>query len=116
MDDARHHAPALLEQASPRIPWIELAVILAIFGLASVQGYRMLRTSEAPVAYEAGKLIAAGDLEDALYEPRGSRPIGGFTVSDGSDGCRKFTNGSVSGLACSYNGEWRIKEMRQAGR
>jgi len=113
MDNARSHAPALLEQPSTRTPWIELAVILAIFALASVQGYRMLRASEAPVAYEGGHLIATGDLADALYEPAGTRQMGAFVVADAGDGCRKFTSGNVSGVACNRRGEWRIREMRQ---
>ena len=116
IDDACQRAPALPEQPSPRIPRIELAVILAIFGLASVQGYRMLRTNEAPVSYEAGRLVAAGDLEDALYDPRKGRHEGGFSISDARDNCRKFTDGNVSGIACDDEGDWRIEEMRQAHR
>ena len=116
MDDARPHAPALLEQPSPRTPWIELAVIVVIFALASVQGYRMLQAGGAPVAYEGGYLIATGDLADALYEPAGTRPIGPFTVTDTGDKCRKFASASVSGVACNRNGEWRIREMRQDAR
>lgn len=92
---------------------LELAIIAAILGLAGIQGYRMLRTSESPVTYEAGRLVAAGDLADALYDPAKGRHEGGFSVTDASAGCRKFSDGKVSGLACQRDGDWRIEEMRQ---
>ena len=113
MDDARPHSPALLEQPSPRTPWIELAVIVVIFALASVQGYRMLQAGGAPVAYEGGHLIATGDLAEALYEPAETPRIGAFTVTTAGDKCRKFAGGAVSGVACNRDGEWRIRELRQ---
>lgn len=92
---------------------LELAVIVAIVALAGVQGYRMLRTNEAPVSYESGRLVAAGDLEDALYDPAKGHHEGGFMVTDANGGCRRFTDGKVSGLACQRDGDWRIEEMRQ---
>jgi hypothetical protein len=39
--------------------------------------------------------------------------MGAFVVADAGDGCRKFTSGNVSGVACNRRGEWRIREMRQ---
>lgn len=92
---------------------LELALILAIVGLAGIQGYRMLRTNEAPVSYEAGRLVAAGDLEDALYDPAKGRHEGGFSVANVNLACRSFTDGKVSGLACQRDGDWRIEELRQ---
>ena len=92
---------------------LELAIIAAILGLAAIQGYRMLRTDEAPVSYEAGRLVAAGELEDALYDPAKGRHEGGFSITDASSGCRRFNDGKVSGLACQRDGDWRIEEIRQ---
>jgi hypothetical protein len=73
----------------------------------------MVRTSESPVAYEGGHLIAAGDLEDALYGPVGNPSRGSFTVADATNACRRFMNGNLSGIACKQEGHWRIREMRQ---
>jgi hypothetical protein len=92
---------------------VELALILAIVGLAGAQGYTMLRTNEAPVTYQAGRLVAGGELEEALYNPEKGQHEGGFAVSVLAGGCRKFTDGSISGVACDRDGDWRIEEMRQ---
>ena len=113
VEGARDKAPVWVNQESRPSARLELTLILAIVGLAGIQGYRMLRTSEAPVAYEAGRLVAAGDLEDALYDPVKGRQDGGFSITDASAGCRRFTDGKVSGLACQRDGDWRIEEMRQ---
>ena len=116
IDEAHQRLPASPDRQSTKIPALELAAILAIFGLAGVQGYRMLRANDAPVTYEAGRLVASGELEDALYDPQKGRHEGGFNVSTAGANCRKFTNGSISGLACERDGDWRIEQMRQAER
>jgi hypothetical protein len=114
LEDAYHRMTISDERPARRSARVELTIILAIVGLAGVQGFRMLRTSEAPVNYEAGRLVAAGDLEEALYDPAKGHHERGFAVSALRADCRKFTDGKVSGVACERDGDWRIEEMRQS--
>ena len=113
VEGTRDKSPVWVNQESRPSARLELTLILAIVGLAGIQGYRMLRTSEAPVSYEGGRLVAGGDLEDALYDPAKGRHEGRFSVTDAGAGCRRFTDGKVSGLACQRDGDWRIEEMHQ---
>ena len=112
-DGTQQSTPIWVDRPTRPSARLELAIIAAILGLAGIQGYRMLHTDEAPVTYEAGRLVAAGDLEDALYDPAKGRHEGGFSVSQVNSACRSFTNGKISGLACQRDGNWRIEEMRQ---
>jgi hypothetical protein len=69
---------------------------------------------------EAGRLVAAAALDDALYTRLASAPADdgpriGLTFRD-SDGnvCRTFTDRAASGLACRDGGDWRIRGLFQA--
>ena len=115
-DGTQQTTPIWVDQPARPSARLELASIAAILGLAGIQGYRMLHTDDAPVIYEAGRLVAAGELEDALYNPAKGRHEGGFSVSDVNATCRSFTDGKVSGLACQRDGDWRIQELRQPER
>ena len=74
-----------------------------------------------PLVRENGQLVAAGDLEAALYTRLASAPADdgariGLTFRDrDGDLCRSFTDQGTSGLACHRGGDWRIRGLFQAG-
>ena len=74
---------------------------------------------QGPIVSEAGRLVAAGNLEQALYTRLASAPAGDgprmvltFRDADG-DICRTFIDGGSSGLACREGGDWRIQGLFQ---
>jgi hypothetical protein len=98
--------------------WTQGAVVLAVAGLCFLQGYRVADGGASPVVYEAGVLVAAGELESVLYEPSLGAREEGPKVSDAfinsaAQTCRRFLDGSVTGVACRANGDWRVIEIQQ---
>ena len=92
---------------------------LGLLGLGLIQGYSWAPdASSSPVAYEAGALVATGELEQVLYDPalggREEGPSAGrtFTNKEGHS-CRPFSDKRVSGTACQRYGDWRVVELRQ---
>jgi hypothetical protein len=72
-----------------------------------------------PVQSEGGRLVAGGDLENALYAQLASAPADhgpriGMTYRDKSGAiCRTFQDSGSSGLACREAGDWRIRGLFQ---
>lgn len=97
---------------------IQLGAVVAIASVAFLQGAWLFQGQSTPVVYEAGSLVAAGELESVLYDPAlGSREEGPRAGDEFRDQqgqlCRRFTDGSVTGVACRAGGDWRVLEMRQ---
>lgn len=98
--------------------WMAMAATLAI---GVVAGSLIDSGASAPLVREDGQLIAAGELEAALYTrlasaPADSGPRIGLTFRNrAGDLCRSFTDSGTSGLACHQSGDWRIRGLFQAG-
>jgi len=108
-----------IEPARKR-PLVHLAIVAGLFALAAFNGYRWWApTAEAsPVVYEGGSLVAAGDWENALYNPAPGAREGGLTVGRSfanrrGEACRRFAEGAIRGVACQRDGDWRVTELRQ---
>lgn len=103
---------------SQPLHWMALAATLAI---GVVAGSLINTGDSAPLARENGQLVAAGDLEAALYTRLASAPVDdgariGLTFRDrAGDLCRSFTDQESSGLACHQGGAWRIRGLFQGG-
>ena len=97
--------------------WAAMAATLAI-GIVTGAMIGGSGTS-GPVTQEAGRLVASGELEQALYTRLASAPADegpriGLTFRDSSgDICRTFTDAGSSGLACREGGDWRIHGLFQ---
>lgn len=92
--------------------WAAMAATLALgIGLGNVVGGG---GQTSPVTVEEGRLVAAADLEEALYARLASTPAGDgvrieLTFRDKAGSvCRSFTDQGTSGLACREGGDWRI--------
>jgi len=90
-----------------------LVLGIAVGNLAGPQG------GSSPVAPEAGRLVAAAGLEQALHAGLASAPADegpriGITFRDRSGSiCRTFEDDAASGLACFDSGDWRIRALFQ---
>jgi hypothetical protein len=98
-------------------PWAAMAATLVLgIGLGNVVGGR---GGTSPVEYEQGRLVAAAELEDALYARLASAPADagpriGLTFRDKAGLlCRSFADGATSGLACREQGDWRVRGLFQ---
>lgn len=105
--------------------WVQLGALAATLAVGVFAGNLMtgsLADAGAPssIQAEAGRLVAAADLENALYArlasaPADSGPRIGLTFRDKSGSiCRTFEARSASGLACREDGDWRIRSVFQA--
>ncbi len=100
------------------VQWMAMAATLAI---GVVAGSLIDARDSGPLARENGQLVAAGELEAALYTRLASAPADdgariGLTFRDrAGDLCRSFTDSATSGLACHRGGDWRILGLFQAG-
>ena len=100
--------------------WQQAAAMAATLALGIVTGAMLVPDQGSPIAPEAGRLVAAASLEDALYSQLASVPAQdgpriGLTFRDASGKmCRSFTDQAASGLACLENGDWRIRGLVQA--
>ena len=98
--------------------WAAMAATLA---LGITVGTAIDNGAAGPIAREQGQLVAAGDLEHALYTRLASAPADegariGLTFRDAAgDICRSFTDQGSAGLACHQAGDWRIRGLFQAG-
>lgn len=112
---ARRSAPRPISRP---VQWMAMAATLAI-GL--VAGSLINSGGAGPLARENGQLVAAGELEAALYTRLASAPVDdgariGLTFRDrAGDLCRSFTDSGTSGVACHRGGDWRILGLFQAG-
>lgn len=100
--------------------WKQVAAMAATLALGIFAGNQLIGESSSPVQPEAGRLVAAAALEDALYTRLASAPAEegpriGLTFRDPSGTiCRTFTDVAASGLACHEGGDWRIRGLFQA--
>ena len=120
-----------LKPSRSRPLWQSLTALAATLVLGIVLGRAW--PESAPVASEAGVLVARGALADALETQLASAQgadaatrIGvTFVRADGS-ACRTFDGAGLSGIACRGGGDWRLvmtasgsgpqdSEYRQAG-
>ncbi len=91
----------------------------ATLALGIAAGDALVGGSSSPVEPEAGRLVAAAGLEEALYTRLASTPADdgprmGLTFRDkGGNVCRTFTDQAASGLACLEGGDWRIRGLVQ---
>lgn len=98
--------------------WAAMAATLAI---GVVVGSMIDVGAAGPVARDNGQLVAANDLEAALYTQLASAPAEdgvriALTFRDpAGDLCRSFTDKQIAGLACHKGGNWRIRGLFQAG-
>ena len=101
-----------------RMQWAAMAATLAI---GIVAGSMIGSGPAGPVGRENGQLVAAGELEAALYTRLASAPADegariGLTFRDSTGNlCRSFTADGAAGLACHQDGDWRIRGLFQAG-
>lgn len=107
-------------EGSGRHSRIQAAFVVAVFASGLFGGYQLAPEPEgaSPVVYEAGRLVATGELENALYDPslraEEDRPVaGGAFVNGEGQTCRRFKDGKVEGLACQRGGDWSVAELRQ---
>ena len=100
--------------------WAQAASIAVVFAMGVGAGNSLLGGPASPIAPEAGRLVAAASLEDALYrqlasQPADSGPRIGLTFRDKQGHvCRTFTDQGASGLACLQGGDWRLEGLFQA--
>ena len=99
--------------------WAAIAATLVLgIGLGTQLG---LRHSDAPVAIEGGRMVAAAGLGEALDRQLASVDQAGLATRIGltfrnHDGaiCRSFGGASTAGLACRVGGAWRIEGLYPA--
>lgn len=105
-------------RAAPPL-WKQAAALAATLTIGVFAGNALTSESSSPVEVEAGHLVAAADLEGALYAQLASAPAEegprvGLTFRDRSGSiCRTFTADAASGLACRAGGDWRIQGLFQ---
>jgi len=98
--------------------WAAMAATL-VLGIAV--GSFVRGNASSPLTIEDGRLVAADELEAALYTRLASAPAQegpriGLTFRDAKGSlCRSFTDQGSSGLACLQGGDWRIRGLFQAG-
>ena len=101
-----------------RMQWAAMAATMAI---GIVAGSMINGGGASPITQEDGRLVASGELEQALYTRLASAPsdegarIGLTFRNAAGDLCRSFTDDGASGLACHQSGDWRIHGLFQAG-
>jgi hypothetical protein len=97
----------------------QAAAMAAVFVMGIVTGNMLLSDPAAPIAPEAGRLVASAGLEEALYDRLASQPAGGgprigLTFRDTSGAiCRTFADNGADGLACREGGDWRLRALFQ---
>jgi len=103
---------------SVRMQWAAMAATLAI---GVVVGSMISGGGASSIVQEDGRIVASGELEQALYARLASAPAEegvriGLTFRDqGGKLCRSFSDEGAAGLACHQGGDWRIQGMFQAG-
>jgi hypothetical protein len=98
--------------------WIKRAAALGVllFGLFVTLSFWAEPGS--PVVFDSGVMVASGRLQAVLEDPAVGNHRGGTVVTetfkdrDGRE-CRRFSEGSVTGVACRVSDGWRLLELRQ---
>lgn len=117
--DAQARVVDLARRSRPawRAPAFALAASLLVLA-ASL----WLRDAGGPVSLRGDRLVAGGELAQALDGALASAPRPGAPVAIGlsfraRDGrvCRSFTRGALAGLACREDEAWTIAVLSRAG-
>lgn len=96
--------------------WAAMAASLA---LGIVVGTQFNGSSDAPVAVDGARLVAAASLDEALDTRLASVPDNdgvrmGLTFRDASGNiCRSFRDAAASGLACRDGDQWQVRGLFQ---
>ena len=98
--------------------WLK-AGLGAVLALGAYQIYAFMQPAASPIVYEAGRVVAAAELDYILDDPSqgsGARGItaGRLFAGESGDKCRRFAQGYLSGTACFKDGQWHLIEMKQA--
>ena len=98
--------------------WVQ-AGIAAALGLGAYQIYQFTRPASPPIVYDAGRIVAAAELDYVLDDPSQGGGASGITAGEpfagvSGDKCRRFAQGYLSGTACFKDGVWRLIEIKQA--
>jgi hypothetical protein len=113
---------AAREKRSARRPfplWTQAAAMAATLAVGVFAGNILSGGPTGPIQTENGRLVAGGDLEQALYAQLASAPADrgpriGMTYRDRTGAiCRTFEDHNASGLACREGGDWRIRGLFQ---
>ena len=114
-------AAAREERAARRsLPlWGQAAALAATLAVGVFTGSILSGGPASPIHVQDGRLVAGGDLENALYAQLVSAPADhgpriGMTYRDKSGAiCRTFQDEGSSGLACREGGDWQIRGLFQ---
>jgi hypothetical protein len=99
--------------------WGQAAALAATLAIGVFTGNMLSGGPASPIQSEGGRLVAGGDLENALYAQLASAPAEngpriGMTYRDKAGAiCRTFQDDESSGLACREGGDWRIRGLFQ---
>lgn len=102
-----------------RRPFWQQAAALAATLIIGVMTGATLFGNSAPIREEGGRLVASGELDQALDTRLASAQQGagahiGLTFRDGNGAiCRSFTGVGAAGLACRDGSDWRIRGLFQ---
>lgn len=112
-----------LATARDRRPWswgTQAAAMAACVALGLFAGATLL-APQSSIAFDDGRLVAAGELDRALStqlasaeQPGDTRIALTFRANDGSY-CRSFTSEGSAGLACREDDRWRIRGLFSSG-
>lgn len=98
----------------------QAALVAAVLAMGLYGGYQFAPAQDgaSPVVYEGGRLVASGELESVLYNPRYETgedgPTAGVELRNRqNETCRSFADRKVKGVACQRGGDWGIAELRQ---
>ena len=112
-------ARAVRAERRPPAIWVQAAALAATLAVGIFTGNMLIPGPTGPVQQENGRLVAGGELEQALYAqlasaPGEGAPRIGLTFRDKAGAvCRTFEDRSASGLACREGGDWRIRGLFQ---
>jgi plasmid stability protein len=104
---------AAAKQRRARPLWQSLTALAATLVLGLLAGQMLPGGEGGPVAVESGRMVARGDLADALDrrlagDQGGATRIGvSFAAADGRF-CRTFDGAEMSGLACRGDAGWQL--------
>jgi len=99
--------------------WTQAAALAATLAVGIFTGNMLIPSPGGPIQTEDGRLVAGGNLEEALYAQLASAPADhgpriGMTYRDRAGAiCRTFQDDNASGLACREGGDWRIRGLFQ---
>jgi hypothetical protein len=99
--------------------WKQAAALAATLAVGIFTGNMLIPRSASSIQAVDGRLVAGGQLEEALDAQLASAPADhgpriGITYRNKSGAmCRTFQDRSASGLACREGGDWRVRGLFQ---